>query len=87
MEVPSLQGLGIEHGLLTKERRQRLGEKHRSLRIAIPREVSNEERRVSVAPAGVRTLVANGHEVFVGAGAGEHAHFSDHRCSRRARRL
>jgi len=77
MEVPSLQGLGIEHGLLTKEKRRALSEKHRSLRIAIPREVSNEERRVSVAPAGVRALVENDHQVYVGAGAGESAHFSD----------
>lgn len=77
MEVPSLQGLGIEHGLLTKEKRHALSEKHQVLRIAIPREVSNEERRVSVSPVGVRTLVANGHKVYVGAGAGESAHFSD----------
>jgi len=77
MEVPSLQGLGIEHGLLTKEKRRALSEKHRSLRIATPREVSNEERRVSVAPAGVRALVENDHQVYVGAGAGESAHFSD----------
>jgi alanine dehydrogenase len=77
MEVPSLQGFGIEHGLLTKEKRRAVSEKHRSLRIAVPREVSNEERRVSVAPAGVRALVANEHQVYVGAGAGESAHFSD----------
>ncbi len=77
MEVPSLQGLGIEHGLLTKEKRRALKEKHRSLRIAIPREVSNEERRVAISPAGVRALVADDHQVYVGAGAGESAHFSD----------
>ena len=77
MEVPSLQGLGIEYGLLTMEKRAKLSEKHRVLRIAIPKEVSNEERRVAVSPAGVHTLVSNGHEVMVGADAGEAAHFPD----------
>ncbi len=53
------------------------GERHTSLRIGIPREVSNEERRVSLAPGGVSVLVANGHEVYVEAGAGMQAHFTD----------
>ena len=77
MEVPSLQGLGIEHGLLTKERHAKVSEKHRSLRIGIPNEISNDECRVALAPSGVSTLVSNGHQVFVGAGAGELAHFTD----------
>lgn len=77
MEVPSLQGLGIEYGLLTMEKRAKLSEKHRVLRIAIPKEISNEERRVAVSPAGVHTLVSNGHEVMIGADAGEAAHFPD----------
>ena len=47
------------------------------MRIGVPREISNEERRVSLSPSGVHTLVANGHEVYVETGAGELAHFSD----------
>ncbi len=77
MEIPSLQGLGIEHGLLTKEKPTKLSEKFRALRIGVPCEISNEERRVSLAPAGVHALVANGHQVFVGSGAGTAAHFAD----------
>ncbi len=77
MEVPSLQGLSIEHGLLTMEKPARLGDAERSLRIAVPREVSNEERRVALAPGGVGALVANGHEVFVEVDAGTQAHFTD----------
>jgi len=77
MEVPALQGLSIEHGLLTREKPQRVGEPQMSLRIGIPREMSNEERRVALAPSGVRVLVANGHEVFVEREAGNHAHFTD----------
>ncbi|MFT5141839.1 MAG: alanine dehydrogenase [Rhodothermales bacterium] len=76
MEVPSLQGL-VEHGLRTMEKRAELGERHSSLRIGVPLEVSNEERRVAVAPSGVMALVANGHQVYVQEKAGAQANFSD----------
>lgn len=77
MEVPALQGPGIERGLLTMEKRAAVGERHRSFRIGVPREMSNEERRVSLSPAGVQTLVSNGHQVYVERQAGEHANFPD----------
>ncbi len=77
MEIPALQGLQLEKGLMTLEKPLRRGEQQRSLRIGIPREISNEERRVSVTPNGVSVLVANGHEVFVEAGAGADADFPD----------
>ncbi len=77
MEVPSLQGLKIESGLLTMEKRARVGERKQSLRIGIPGEISNEERRVAISPSGVDALVANGHEVAVERGAGDGANFSD----------
>ena len=35
------------------------------MRIAVPREIKNREYRVSLTPAGVRELVAAGHEVTV----------------------
>jgi alanine dehydrogenase len=38
--------------------------------IGIPKEVKNNEFRVSTTPAGVHALVANGHQVLVEAGAG-----------------
>src|SRR5690606_12356585 len=77
MEIPALQGLALEHGLMTMEKPLRLREQHKALRIGVPREISNEERRVALAPSGVSMLVAGGHEVFVEAGAGCQAHFSD----------
>ncbi len=77
MEIPSLQGLTIEQGLMTMERRQPLRGRHEALRIGVPREVANEERRVAVAPAGVATLVARGHQVYVEKEAGAQAHFGD----------
>ncbi|MFE3999978.1 alanine dehydrogenase [Nocardioides sp. YIM B13467] len=40
------------------------------MRIGVPKEVKNHEYRVAITPSGVHELVANGHEVFVEAGAG-----------------
>ncbi len=77
MEIPSLRGMSIDPGLMTLEKPEELGEKHTSLRIGVPSEVSNEERRVALAPSGVAALVANGHEVYVERQAGAQAHFSD----------
>lgn len=77
MEVPALQGSGLERGLLTMEKRAPTGEQHRSFRIGVPRENSNEERRVSLSPAGVQTLVADGHQVYVEKSAGDLANFPD----------
>ena len=40
------------------------------MRIGVPKEIKNHEYRVGLVPAGVRELVAEGHEVFVQASAG-----------------
>ncbi|NBW94135.1 MAG: alanine dehydrogenase [Bacteroidetes bacterium] len=77
MELPSLQDLGLESAVLTKEQKKPLDTRGQSLVVGVPREASDEERRVAVAPAGVATLVANGHRVLVEQGAGEGANFSD----------
>lgn len=77
MEIPALQGLAIERGLMTMEKPLSAREQQAALRIGVPREVSNEERRVALAPSGVATLVAGGHEVYVEQGAGAQAHFGD----------
>jgi alanine dehydrogenase len=47
------------------------------MRIAVPREIKNREYRVALTPAGVRELVAAGHEVEVEVGAGVGAGFPD----------
>ncbi len=77
MEIPSLQGFEREHGLMTMEEPLQTEEDGQSLRIGVPREVSNEERRVALAPSGVSALVAAGHKVCVEQGAGRQAHFQD----------
>lgn len=41
------------------------------MRIGVPRELKDQEYRIALTPAGVRELVAHGHEVLVEQGAGE----------------
>jgi alanine dehydrogenase len=45
--------------------------------IGVPKEVKDQEGRVSMQPDGVTELVHHGHEVVVQAGAGEGAGFKD----------
>ncbi len=47
------------------------------MKIAIPKEIKNNEFRVAITPAGVHDLVANGHEVFVETGAGVGSSITD----------
>jgi len=45
--------------------------------IGIPKEIKDQEFRVSLTPDGAQTLVASGHRIWVEAGAGEGSGFSD----------
>ncbi len=45
--------------------------------IGVPKEIKNNENRVAVTPAGVREMVARGHEVYVQTTAGNGSGFSD----------
>ncbi|MFQ5840981.1 MAG: hypothetical protein ACE5I8_00975, partial [Thermodesulfobacteriota bacterium] len=45
--------------------------------IGIPKEIKEGEYRVSVVPAGVKTLVDAGHRVFIERNAGEGSGISD----------
>ncbi len=77
MEIPAFHSTTGQTGLATLPRRLDAETARQSLRIGVPRELSNEERRVALAPSGVETLVADGHEVFVETKAGAGAHFAD----------
>jgi len=46
--------------------------------IGVPREIKNEESRVGINPGGVASLVKDGHEVLIEAGAGVGSGISDH---------
>jgi len=47
------------------------------MKIGIPKEIKNNESRVSLTPSGARTLVLNGHTVYIETHAGENSGFSD----------
>jgi alanine dehydrogenase len=48
------------------------------LTVGIPKESSNQERRISLVPEAVGLLVQNGHRVLMETNAGAAARFSDH---------
>lgn len=64
-------------GIQTLEKSLMKTKSARSLKIGLPKETSNDERRISLTPGGVSILVANGHELLVEKNAGADAHFSD----------
>ena len=47
------------------------------MKIGIPKEIKNNENRVSMTPAGVYTLTKAGHTVYVEKGAGLGSGFED----------
>ena len=47
------------------------------MKIGIPKEIKNNESRVALTPGGAKTLIQNGHEVFVETHAGENSGFSN----------
>ncbi|MBN1157749.1 MAG: alanine dehydrogenase [Bacteroidales bacterium] len=64
-------------GLLPQEELLAVGKKHKKLRIGIPRENQQLERRVTLTPEAVEVLVDNGHEVLLETKAGEGARYLD----------
>lgn len=64
-------------GIKTLEKSLMKTKSARSLKIGLPKETSNDERRISLTPGGVSILVANGHEIYIEKNAGIDAHFSD----------
>ncbi|MGK2853992.1 MAG: alanine dehydrogenase [Microbacteriaceae bacterium] len=47
------------------------------MRVAVPREIKNNEFRVAVTPAGVHDLVSHGHDVLIETGAGAGSGITD----------
>src|SRR6056297_1886624 len=64
-------------GIQTLEKRLMKSESNVTLKIGLPKEVSADERRVSLTPGGVSILRANGHEVYLEKNAGVDAHFTN----------
>ena len=78
MEIPAIQGLKVERGLLPLERPAAVATRAQRMRIGVPGEAANDERRVALAPYAAGILVSAGHDVLIEAGAGKQAHFGDH---------
>lgn len=57
------------------------------MRIGIPKEIKDNEFRVSLTPSGARALTEAGHEVFVEKGAGDGSGFSDSEYEKAGARL
>jgi alanine dehydrogenase len=53
------------------------GKKGAAMLIGVPKEIKDHEFRVGITPAGVKALVAAGHEVTVETGAGARIGFGD----------
>lgn len=64
-------------GIKTLEKSLMKTKAARSLKIGLPKEISFDERRLSLTPGGASVLVANGHEITIEKNAGIDAHFSD----------
>lgn len=76
MDHPNPSGL-TTLGIKALEQTARKNHQRKSLRIGIPREITNQETRLCLTPSGVTTLVANGHEVLMETDAGKLSHFTD----------
>lgn len=63
--------------LLPQEEMLEVARQRSSLIIGVPKEISSQENRISLVPDGVALLCRNAHQVFLEAGAGITAHFSD----------
>lgn len=63
--------------LLPQEEMLEVARQRSSLIIGVPKEISLQENRISLVPDGVALLCRNAHQVFLEAGAGITAHFSD----------
>lgn len=59
------------------EKPLRVAAQQTALRIGVPKERYDQEKRAPLTPAAVGVLVANGHQVIIERGAGEYAQFSD----------
>jgi len=75
MEIKPLDTEQI--GIKTLEKRLIKSQSAISLKIGLPKELSQDERRLSLTPGGVSILRANNHEIYVEKNAGIDARFSN----------
>lgn len=66
-----------EQTLAPQESPAKISSKRASMKVGVPKEIADHEKRVPLKPSAVEVLVANGHEVVVESGAGKAAYFPD----------
>lgn len=64
-------------GLMPQEEMLEVGNKHKQLKIGIPKEDHSIESRVPLTPEAVEILTGHGHEVVLESGAGKAANYQD----------
>jgi len=74
---PGFSEIARQAMLLPQESLETISRQKDSLSIGIPKEISYQEKRVSLTPLSVALLVDNGHEVAIETGAGLASNFSD----------
>ena len=84
---PDYNHLSPAGRLMPQEEMLEVAKQPSSLIIGVPKEISQQENRVSLVPDGVALLCRNGHQVCIESGAGIVAHFSDHEYSEAGARL
>jgi len=78
---PDFMRMSPVERLMPQEEMLEIARSKSNLLIGVPKEVSVQENRVSLAPDGVALLCRNGHQVMIESGAGLTAHFTDHEYS------
>lgn len=73
--------LARDQSLYTQESPAKIKKSKNALFIGVPKEISLQESRVALKPESVDVLVNNGNEVWVEAGAGISANYSDNEYS------
>lgn len=73
----SFAELAKESGLYPQEKLLEVRRGRHSFVIGLPKEISLQERRITLTPEAVELLVYNGHEVWVETLAGEGSKFTD----------
>uniref|UniRef100_A0A4W3K0C1 proton-translocating NAD(P)(+) transhydrogenase n=1 Tax=Callorhinchus milii TaxID=7868 RepID=A0A4W3K0C1_CALMI len=76
VKTTSLRLFRTHQGLLC-QKPVKPGIPYKQLTVGVPKEIFQNERRVSLSPAGVQALVNQGFNVVVESGAGEASKFSD----------
>lgn len=65
-------------GLLPKEEMLEVIQSRKNIVIGIPKEITQQENRISLTPEAVSFLCNAGHRIMIEAGAGQASSFSDH---------